>query len=94
MTPKSGKEETIKISCSFTEWFDAQGHFIAQPFQEMFASAVPLIGKMDPKRVKTASHELLDAPPEVLAAVLGTPSATATGAEETPAKKSGKRRKN
>ena len=86
------------MSRSFTEWFDAKGHFIAQPFQELFASSVPLIARLDPKRVKTASHELLDASPEVLAAVLGGEAAPsvmrASGTDETPAKKAGKRRKN
>jgi signal peptidase complex subunit 2 len=95
---KSGKEEVIKVSRSFTEWFDAKGHFIAQPFQELFASSVPLIGKLDPKRVKTTSHDLLDASPELLAAVLGGDAASsatkASGTDETPAKKAGKRRKN
>ena len=35
----------------FKDWFDGKGHFVAQPFQEMLASNVALIGKVDPKRV-------------------------------------------
>ncbi len=91
VTSKSGKEAVIQVSRSFTEWFDTKGHFVAKPFQELFASAVPIIGKVDPKRVKTPSHEL---PPELLDAVMGgLPTGKTTGAEETVTKKGGKRRK-
>ncbi|KAL2263371.1 hypothetical protein VTK26DRAFT_7010 [Humicola hyalothermophila] len=43
--------DTIRISRSFTEWFDGAGRFVAAPFQSMLASAVPVIGQLDPKRV-------------------------------------------
>ena len=50
-TSKDGKVKEQKIERSFTDWFDAAGHFIAKPFQEMFASNVEVIGKVDSKNV-------------------------------------------
>ncbi|KAK2069671.1 hypothetical protein P8C59_004228 [Phyllachora maydis] len=44
------KAHTIKISRSFTGWFDAAGHLVAAPLQSVFATAVPCIGLLDPKR--------------------------------------------
>lgn len=35
----------------FREWFDVKGFFIAQPFQEMLASNISVIGAVDQKRV-------------------------------------------
>lgn len=32
----------------FTQWFDAAGHFVSAPFQDMLASAVPMIAAADP----------------------------------------------
>lgn len=88
----SSKPQTINIARSFTEWFDAAGHFVASPFQNMLASSVPAIGRSDSKRLQkssdpkqetTYSTEMLDA---VLAANAGAESSG------TP-KKGGKRRK-
>ena len=42
---------TRKLEKEFRDWFDGKGHFVAQPFQEMLASNVTLVGKVDPKRV-------------------------------------------
>jgi signal peptidase complex subunit 2 len=50
-TSKDGKVKEQKIERSFTEWFDAAGHFVTTPFQQMFASNVEVIGKADPKNV-------------------------------------------
>ncbi|KAL9103290.1 MAG: hypothetical protein Q9163_001668 [Psora crenata] len=44
-----GKVDTMKLSAPFTRWFDADGCFVAQPFQHWLATEVPLIGKADPK---------------------------------------------
>lgn len=75
--PKTGgKPQTYTIARDFNGWFDEVGFFVAAPFQEMLASAVPAIGKQDPKRVK-ASQETLDANPDLLDAVLA-----ASGAED------------
>ena len=48
---KSATQKIVKIFCPFTEWFDAAGHFVSLPFQQMFASNVTIIGLADPKRV-------------------------------------------
>lgn len=48
------KPTTIVISQSFAKWFDAAGHFIATPFQELLATKSSLIGAADPKRVESA----------------------------------------
>ncbi|KAH8885107.1 microsomal signal peptidase 25 kDa subunit [Thozetella sp. PMI_491] len=98
--PKSGPSQTLVLSKPFTEWFDSAGHFIAPPFQTILATAIPVVGKLDPKRVKTESDAYT---PEVLAAlsqadvsVVGSASET-TGADAsstgTVGKKGGKRRK-
>ena len=50
-TSKDGKVKEQRIERSFTEWFDAAGHFVAKPFQQMFASNVEVIGKVDLKNV-------------------------------------------
>ncbi|KAI1872706.1 hypothetical protein JX265_005586 [Neoarthrinium moseri] len=96
ITPKSGKPETIEIKRSFTEWFDSAGHFIAAPFQSVFAASVPLIAKADPKRAETAKQaptaaqsDFLDVDPAMLDAIA---AGTATGADASAGKKS-KRRK-
>ncbi|OAQ96696.1 hypothetical protein LLEC1_06390 [Akanthomyces lecanii] len=71
VSPKRAAEkpQTYALARDFAGWFDEVGFFVAAPFQEMLASAVPLIGKQDPKRVR-ASREMLDANPDLLDAVL------------------------
>lgn len=39
--------ETLEIEAPFTRWFTADGQFIAKPFQQWLASAVPVIGEAD-----------------------------------------------
>ncbi|KAL2019496.1 hypothetical protein VTK56DRAFT_9612 [Thermocarpiscus australiensis] len=100
---KKEKKETLEISRSFTEWFDAAGHFVAAPFQSMLASSVPVIGRLDPKRVvappgeaaASAAYtpEMLDALAEANASVVGSAAEAATCAEGAAAKKGGRRRK-
>ncbi|KAG0648172.1 hypothetical protein D0Z07_5699 [Hyphodiscus hymeniophilus] len=48
---KDGKVKEQKIERSFTEWFDSAGHFVPKPFQQMFASNVETIGRVDTKNV-------------------------------------------
>ncbi|KAM3431125.1 hypothetical protein MY4824_007326 [Beauveria thailandica] len=72
------KTQTYSLAKEFAGWFDEVGFFVAAPFQEMLASAVPLIGKQDPKRV-TASRETLDANPDLLDAVLAASATEAKG---------------
>lgn len=79
MQPKKGKAEEYTIAKEFAGWFDEVGYFVAAPFQEMLASAVPAIGKQDPKRVK-ASQEMLDANPDLLDAVLAASGTEDKGA--------------
>ncbi|GJN80458.1 microsomal signal peptidase subunit [Purpureocillium lilacinum] len=98
--PKNATPEVVELSKPFATFFDETGRFVAQPFQEALASAVPAIGRRDPKRVKLASQAMLDANPDLLDAVLaansaqaeGEKSGAATGAEPAE-KKGGKRRK-
>ncbi|KAH8910607.1 hypothetical protein BR93DRAFT_923310 [Coniochaeta sp. PMI_546] len=90
---KSVKPETFTITRSFTEWFDASGQFVPAPFQTMLATAIPVVGKLDPKRVpgeKTESRytaEMLDA----LSAATTSEVASGTDVAASGGKK-GKRR--
>jgi signal peptidase complex subunit 2 len=72
------KIQTYTIARQFAGWFDEVGFFVAAPFQEMLASAVPLIGKQDPKRVK-ASQDMLNANPDLLEAVLAASGSKTKG---------------
>lgn len=103
-----GEPHSIETSRSFAAWFDETGRFVAKPFQEYLANAVPAIGRQDPAKVKSASQDLLDANPDLLDAVMagagkakgseGATAAAATTASTTtaaePTEKKGKRRKN
>ncbi|KAJ4151499.1 hypothetical protein LMH87_012192 [Akanthomyces muscarius] len=77
-TTATDRPQTYTLAKEFAGWFDEVGFFVAAPFQEMLASAVPLIGKQDPKRVK-ASREMLDANPDLLDAVLAASGTEARG---------------
>ncbi|KAL2178492.1 microsomal signal peptidase 25 kDa subunit-domain-containing protein [Thermothelomyces heterothallicus CBS 202.75] len=107
VTRKDGGREEIKFARSFTEWFDAAGHFVAAPFQAMFASSVPVIGKADPKRAAAAkgkeggdgeeaatyTPEMLDMLAKANVSVVGSAAEEATGSQAAAGKKGGKRRK-
>ena len=47
-TSKDGKAQEQRFENSFTSWFDGAGHFVAKPFQQMFARNVKVIGEADP----------------------------------------------
>lgn len=82
ITPKKGDAQTIRLKRPFTEWFDAQGHFIARPFQTILASTVPAIAKADPKRVAataTPGSDFMNADAAVLDALV---AAESTGVEK------------
>ncbi|KAK0703611.1 microsomal signal peptidase 25 kDa subunit-domain-containing protein [Lasiosphaeria miniovina] len=49
--------EKLVFTRSFAEWFDEAGNFVTPPFQSMLARAVPVVGKLDPKRVAAAPAE-------------------------------------
>ncbi|KAK4199586.1 microsomal signal peptidase 25 kDa subunit-domain-containing protein [Triangularia verruculosa] len=106
---KTGEKKTLKISRSFTEWFDATGRFVAAPLQTVLAQGVDVIGKVDTKRAAPAAAKTEGEPgpaaavytPEMLdmlsgagVSVVGSAAETATGTETTEAKKAGKRRTN
>ncbi|EGR46124.1 uncharacterized protein TRIREDRAFT_5066 [Trichoderma reesei QM6a] len=92
VTDKSAKSRIIEIAKPFASFFDESGYFVAAPFQQILATAVPIVGKLDPKRIKSESQDMLNASPEILDAILAANNAAAasTGAE---AAEGGKRRK-
>ncbi len=53
----SGNWKTLEISAPFTRWFDADGYFVAKPFQQWLASEVPVIGQADPKNATNATGD-------------------------------------
>ncbi|KAE8442663.1 hypothetical protein EG329_002961 [Mollisiaceae sp. DMI_Dod_QoI] len=55
-----GVPNTIKLKKPFTQWFDKQGHFVVLPFQQMFASSVPVIGQADPKKVVEGKKKVMN----------------------------------
>ncbi|KAM0330039.1 hypothetical protein ACHAQA_004210 [Verticillium albo-atrum] len=95
LTPKSGAPTTLDLARPFTQWFDAKGTFVVVPFQEMLATGIPAVGKLDSRRVRSgaeAEKQQEEYDPEVLNALLAaSPSASATGS--AAATKATKRRK-
>ena len=71
-TDSTGREITRQLSSPFTRWFDADGFFIAKPFQQWLAAEIPLIGQVDRK----------NAPGGVAEKVGGREEATAVVVEE------------
>ncbi|KAJ0287824.1 hypothetical protein Brms1b_003148 [Colletotrichum noveboracense] len=91
ITPKNGASKTLELAKPFNQWFDSQGHFVASPFQEILATNIPTIGKLDPKRVQSTSQTYS---PDVLDALYAESTATGSGrGAEAAAKGSSKRRK-
>ena len=43
------EKEPLKLSASFTRWFDQDGGFVAKPFQQWLATEIPAIGAADTK---------------------------------------------
>ncbi|KAB5580910.1 microsomal signal peptidase 25 kDa subunit-domain-containing protein [Coniochaeta sp. 2T2.1] len=56
ISPKFGTPQTTTISRPFNTWFDGAGHFVPAPFQTMLATAIPAVGKLDPKRLPQAAQ--------------------------------------
>ena len=54
------ESKTIELSSPFTRWFDADGFFVAKPFQQWLASEIPLIGRVDPQNKLEASKTTPD----------------------------------
>lgn len=87
VTPKAGgKAHTITLSRPFSEWFDELGHFVTVPFQQMLATAVPAIGKLDSRRI-VASKESMSADDSALDAVLAASSNDAADKNDTRRRK-------
>ncbi|KAJ0341044.1 hypothetical protein COL922a_002739 [Colletotrichum nupharicola] len=91
ITPKNGASKTLELAKPLNQWFDSQGHFVASPFQEILATNIPTIGKLDPKRVQSTSQTYSA---DVLDALYAESTATGSGSgAEAGAKGSSKRRK-
>ncbi|KXH63258.1 microsomal signal peptidase 25 kDa subunit [Colletotrichum nymphaeae SA-01] len=88
LTSKKGEKKVINLSQPFNQWFDSQGRFVAVPFQEVLATNIPAVGKLDPKRITSASQGYST---DVLDALYAESTATGSGAEA--AKGGSKRRK-
>ncbi|KAK4984520.1 hypothetical protein LTR50_006544 [Elasticomyces elasticus] len=43
--------QDLKLEIPYTRFFTADGHFVAKPFQQWLASAVPIVGDADPNNV-------------------------------------------
>jgi hypothetical protein len=54
-TPKSTPKD-LEFEAPFARWFSSDGYFITKPFQQFFASSIPLVGVADPKNVVDESH--------------------------------------
>ncbi|KAI1821929.1 microsomal signal peptidase 25 kDa subunit-domain-containing protein [Xylaria intraflava] len=101
ITSENGTSSKIEFARSFTEWFDAQGHFVALPFQTMLATTVPVIAVADPKRAaaavtpstSTASSSFLDLDSETLDALAVAKTSGAESNVAGPGDKKSKRRK-
>ncbi|CZT45615.1 related to signal peptidase 18 KD subunit [Rhynchosporium secalis] len=48
---EKGVGKVVSIRKPFTQWFDKKGFFVVLPFQQMIASAVDAVGKLDPGKV-------------------------------------------
>jgi signal peptidase complex subunit 2 len=92
-TERDAKPQELNFERPFSQWFDEAGLFVTPPFQQAFASEVAVIGRQDPKRVKTKSQEMFDENPELLDAVMAANAEGASTSTETGGKKGGKRRK-
>ncbi|KAM0515842.1 hypothetical protein ACHAPE_005921 [Trichoderma viride] len=90
VTDKSAKSHIIEVAKPFASFFDESGYFVAVPFQQILATAVPVIGKVDPRRIKSESQDMLNANPELLDAILAANSGAATGVD---ASEGGRQRK-
>lgn len=58
---RSKEGQTLELSSPFTRWFDADGFFVAKPFQQWLASEIPLISQVDPQNNPRGSGVLSDA---------------------------------
>ncbi|KAI9824260.1 MAG: hypothetical protein M1832_002067 [Thelocarpon impressellum] len=66
---------TSEISAPFTAWFDAEGHFVALPFQQFLARNIAVVGAAD------AGKAGLDAAAEGVGAPSAAVAAAVSGAD-------------
>jgi signal peptidase complex subunit 2 len=90
---KDGKVIDANFSKPFSEWFNAQGFFVAQPFQQTFATSAPVVGKFDTKNFNTDSHKLAELSPDVLNALMGEEKETNASTTATETKRKTRSRK-
>ena len=71
-----GDWKTLELSAPFTRWFDADGFFVAKPFQQWLASEAPVIGDADPQNAagKTEGISAAASGSEDNAAAAGQPT--------------------
>lgn len=59
-TDSTGRETIRQLSSPFTRWFDADGFFIAKPFQQWLAAEIPWIGQVDRKNAPGGGAEKVE----------------------------------
>ncbi|KAH7354809.1 microsomal signal peptidase 25 kDa subunit-domain-containing protein [Rhexocercosporidium sp. MPI-PUGE-AT-0058] len=101
-TWKKGSKEgkVVGIKKPFTQWFDKKGGFVVLPFQQMIASAVEVVGKMDPGKVVKKEKKVVSVEDgeenksmdDKWASLLAESSGVSLGGEETATPKSSKKR--
>jgi signal peptidase complex subunit 2 len=92
-TTSDGKKIETSFEQPFSQWFNAEGLFIARPFQQMFATSAPVIGKFDAANFKTDSHKLAEMSPDVLDALMGDHKETSASTTATETKRKTRSRK-
>jgi hypothetical protein len=45
-----------KLSSPLSNWFSADGYFVAKPFQRFLARGIPIVGQADPKNASTVEE--------------------------------------
>ena len=77
----------MELSAPFTRWFDADGCFVAKPFQQWLATEVPVIGDADPKnkQERNAANGRVQVAEAVVIQQSETPKKTLSREASTPA---------
>lgn len=87
-----GDWKTIDLSAPFTRWFDADGYFVAKPFQQWLSSKIPIIGQADPQNAvegKRAATPTMTETEKNRITVLQTPSGGAKEVTKSPGLEAG-----
>lgn len=94
------KGKTVGVKKPFTQWFDRKGGFVVLPFQQMIASAVDVVGKMDPGKVVRKEKKVVSVEEgeesktmdDKWASLLAESSGVSVTGEETATPKASKKR--